>query len=169
MRSAVANMSCIMIATYIMSQIISGKIDQRTEEKTKLSLGRPMGPMLVAQTREQTIEWAVSNVLCDSIVLYCVMLCLSSLSSFIYLSLPQLKVAKQPDSTVKKELYAVLDQVRKYMVLYGGGAAARATTTARGRSSLESSRGASKFLVLPVYSTVLSHNKLSPRYINDKL
>lgn len=62
MRSAVANMSCIMIATYIMSQIISGKIDQRTEEKMKLSLGRPMGAMLVAQTREQTIEWAVSNV-----------------------------------------------------------------------------------------------------------
>lgn len=49
-------------------------------------------------------------------------------------------VAAQPDRVVQKELFGLLDQVSKFMVLYGGAERA-ATTVGRGRNSLEQSRG----------------------------
>jgi len=88
---------------------IADRIQQRSDEKMRVSLDRPLDPGRYPQSREQIIEWA-------------------------------LMVAAQPDRVVQKELFGLLDQVSKFMVLYGGAERA-ATTAGRGRNSLEQSRG----------------------------
>lgn len=54
--------------------------------------------------------------------------------------------AAQPDHLVQKELFGLLKQMSKFMVLYGSAAKA-ATTVGRGRGSLDPSRGRERYAV----------------------